>query len=365
LGNLIALLSVSLYWSWYDLAPAYLAESFSRRVLWNCKQFPNLAVLPSSAEHAGGKEEEEAAAAPKGQRRGEKANKGHNQREQTGGVQEGGKQDAEKQDAEEVANWAVWLEGHRLDRRAMERLWCGLQGAEAAGEEGPSSAGNTATAAGVGQGAGKEGPQPKPSSAGRDAADTEGVVTESERLRLMQSFEASRVSLRLNLFHIFFATRWLDHIGAGGARAGAASAGPDEPVKDSPGLEGDTGTAQAQEPQYMDLDRVSRQYDRFHGRCTVAQRRAFVEEVERILGIQSWPEYLSLIGLTRPLGPKVIGFGKKRVAITCNDHTSYNDHTTYTVAAAAATTTTSIAPPIHRLLYSLHIHTHRRRWRGY
>jgi stress response protein SCP2/ubiquitin-protein ligase len=54
LGLLLPMLTVSPTYTWRDLAPAYLGESFDRGVLWNCRDFPELAKTQAGKGGKGG-----------------------------------------------------------------------------------------------------------------------------------------------------------------------------------------------------------------------------------------------------------------------------------------------------------------------
>ena len=54
LGLLLPMLTVSPTYTWRDLAPAYLGELFDRGVLWNCRDFPELAKIQAGKGGKGG-----------------------------------------------------------------------------------------------------------------------------------------------------------------------------------------------------------------------------------------------------------------------------------------------------------------------
>lgn len=81
--------------------------------------------------------------------------------------------------------------------------------------------------------------------------------------RLTKSFEATQVSLKLLLFHVYFLRKI--------ARPSGAS-----------------------------LGKVADSYDRFYGRTSSKTQEEFQNAVKRILSISKWPEFYSLAGLSAP-----------------------------------------------------------------
>jgi ubiquitin-protein ligase/stress response protein SCP2 len=84
-----------------------------------------------------------------------------------------------------------------------------------------------------------------------------------EKDRLEQSFEASQVSLKLVLFHVYFITR-------------------------------------IARPKGVTLAKVADNYDRFYGRPNSKMQDEFQKAVKRITSVSAWPEFFKLIGLPCP-----------------------------------------------------------------